>query len=220
MTNISKYRCSQSLPIVGLALTLFCTGFSAVTASAATAQSAPVFGSVDIQKVLANTSKQTAIDAQLNVLKTKLTNEIKEQAANSMLSATDQQELGTLLGKSNPTDQDKSRISILEGQAQKDATDLATLQQVKNPTSDQTTELNRLTKEGQDATGILQGVNDDYSAQLRAESDKLTAQLAATVRAAIADVAQQKGLSVVFDAQVALYTANDITDDVTKRLNK
>ena len=34
------------------------------------------------------------------------------------------------------------------------------------------------------------------------------------------EVAKQKGLAVVFDAQVAIYTANDITDDVVKRLNK
>ena len=40
------------------------------------------------------------------------------------------------------------------------------------------------------------------------------------MKEAIAAVAQQRGLAVVFDSKLALYTANDVTDDVLKRLNK
>jgi Skp family chaperone for outer membrane proteins len=220
MTNISKLRRAGTLPVVGLALTIICSGFAAVNASAAAAQSAPVFGSVDIQKALAGSTRKAQLDQQIVDLKTKLEAQFKQQVASPMLSAANQQELGTLLSKTAPTDADKARVTELQAMSQKDADELASLQQVKTPTADQTTRLGTLTKEQQDGQQVLQGVADAYNAQVQAANDKLGAQLQDTVRQAIAAVAQQKGLSVVFDSGVAYYTANDITDEVTKRLNK
>jgi Skp family chaperone for outer membrane proteins len=220
MTNISLNRRSHSLPIIGLALTLLCTSFTAINASAAAAQSSPTFGSVDVQKVLAGATKKAALDQQLTDLSNKLEAQFKQQVASPMLSAANQQELGTLLSKSNPTDADKARITELQAMSQKDADELASLQQVKSPTDAQTARLGVLTKEQQDSQEIFQNIADGYKAQVQAASDKNNLQLSDALKQAIAAVAQQKGLAVVFDSNVALYTSNDITEDVTKRFNK
>jgi Skp family chaperone for outer membrane proteins len=220
MTNISKLRQTGTLPVVGLALTLLCSGFAAVNVSAAAAQSAPTFGSVDLQKVVAGSTRKAQLDQQITDLKEKLEAQFKQQVASPMLSAANQQELGTLLSKTAPTDADKARVTELQAMSQKDSDELTSLQQVKAPTADQTARLGTLTKEQQDGQQVLQGVADSYNAQVQATNDKLAAQLQDTVRQAVAAVAQQKGLSVVFDSGVAYYTANDITDEVAKRLSK
>lgn len=221
MTNISNRRSVLRQPFLWLAFAFCFTGLSASTSRAASAQSsAGAFGSVDVQKVLAGFTKKAALDQQITDLNTKLDAEFKQQVNSPMLSATQEQELGTLLAKDAPTDADKARITELEAISQKDADELTSLQQVKDPTDDQKSRLAVLTKEQQDGQAVLQSTADAYRAQVQAENDKLSAQLSDMVKTAISAVAQQKGLAVVFDSQVAIYTANDITDAVTKQLNK
>ena len=66
----------------------------------------------------------------------------------------------------------------------------------------------------------MQKIGDEYQAQLKTLSDKDNAEFTQSVKEAISAVAQQQGLAVVFTSDIAVYTANDITDDVVKRINK
>jgi len=77
-----------------------------------------------------------------------------------------------------------------------------------------------LTKERQSNKAAIDQLKADYTDQLRAQQDKVSTQFTDIVRQAIAAVAKEKSLGVVFDSTVAIWTANDITDDVLKRLNK
>ena len=180
----------------------------------------PIFGSVDIQKLQTQSTKKTKYDADLHALADRLDTAFKLQAASVMLSKANQTELGILLSEANPTTADQAHIAALQAQSTKDAQALQDLQQKKEPTPADTSTLDTLTTQYKAGQQALQDIGDGYQAQLKALSDKDNTEFTQAVRDAISAVAQQKGLSVVFTSDIAVYTTNDITDDVVKRLNK
>ncbi len=209
----------RNLTILGAAALTLASGMAHAAHDAAPAGS-PQFGSVDINKIQAQSTRKTKYDADLHALADKLDFQFKQQAASVMLTETEQTELGGLLGKNNQSDADKARITALQTEATKSAQDLSDLQQKKEPTPADTARLATLTSQYQAGQQALQKIGDQYQAQIKALSDKDNAEFTQSVREAISVVAQQKGLAVVFTSDIAVYTANDITDDVVKRINK
>ncbi|HEX5324361.1 MAG TPA: OmpH family outer membrane protein [Capsulimonadaceae bacterium] len=185
----------------------------------ARAQTAASFGSVDLQKVANSYSKRSAAQDQLGQLANQLDATYSTQAANSMLSADQQKQLGNLILKANKTAADTAQIQTLESQSQRDAQALAALQQKKDLTDADRTQLAQLTDEQQSGAQALQAVQDDYRQRLEAQNQQMNQQSLDDIRAAVAAVAKQKGLTVVFDASVAIYSANDITQAVITKLN-
>jgi len=180
----------------------------------------PTFGSVDITKIQTLSTRKAKYDNDLHALADKLDALFRQQTASVMLTKAEQTELGGLLEKSNQTDADRARITALQTKASDDAQQLTDLQQKKDPSAADTNQLATLTSEYEAGKGALQEIGDGYQNQLKSLSDTDNAEFTRNVKEAIAAVAQQKGLSVVFTSDVAIYTANDITEDVVKRINK
>ena len=201
------------------ALTLISFGASRPVA-AAPASGMPVFGSVDINKLQTQSTRKGKYDAELHALAAKLDATFKAQATSLMLSSADQNELGTLLNNPRPTDSDRARITALETKAAQASQQLIDLQQKKDPTPADTAQLGTLTDLSNNGQKIVQAIGDGYQAQLKKLSDDDNAAFTQSVKDAINAAAQQRGLSVVFTSDIAVYTANDITDDVIKRINK
>lgn len=193
---------------------------AAAVSGGARADSGPSFGSIDLGKVQTGYTKRADLEKSIQDLADRLQMAIKTQSTSDMLSLAQQKQLGDLLVKPNQTDADRSAETTLQNQSRADATELATLQQKQNLSDTERGRLDVLTKEQQAGKAAIEQVNSDYSDQVRQQQDKVSAQFTDLVRQAIAAVAKDKGLSVVFDSSVAVYTANDITDDVLKRLNK
>jgi len=190
------------------------------------AQAAPpagavlAIGVVDLSKLEAGAKQKAALDEQIKAMNDRLQAAFSQQEGANMLSKDQQDELYTLLNKPSPTDSDTARITELEGMSGKDAQELTTLQQKTNPTDADKQRLAVLTGEAGQANKILSDIAQEYRDQAQAESDRLGQQLLDSITAAIAAVAKQNGLMLVFDKSVALYGANDITTDVLARLNK
>ena len=180
----------------------------------------PVFGSVDIGRIQTESTRKAKYDAELRALADRLDTAFKRQANSIMLNKADQTELGTILSKSNPTDTDRTRAAALEAKATAATQQLTDLQQKKEPTPADTASLTSLTNAYQTGQTVLQGIGEGYQSQLKKLSDDDTTQFTKLLKDAIAAVAQQKNLSAVFTSDVAIYTANDITEDVVKRVNK
>lgn len=206
--------------VAGIALALLAFQSPSPVRADATAPAPFVFGSVDLSKILAGYKKKAALDQQIQALSQKLDAQFKQQVGSDMLSAADQQKFTALLSKPNLSDADKAQIMALQQQSTKDAAELAALQQKQNPSADDTARLQALTQQHQAGQQALQDTADAYKAQVQAEQDRLSAQLSATVRTAIGEVAKEHKLMMVFDAQITVYSANDISDDVLARLNK
>jgi len=187
---------------------------------AAHAAETGAFGSVDLGKIQAGYAKRGDLEKSIQDLGERLTAAMKQQESSDMLDAAHEKQLGDLLVKPNITDADRAAISKLMAQSSADATELAGLQQKQNLSDTDKSRLDFLTKERQSNKAAIDQLKADYTDQLRAQQDKVSTQFTDIVRQAIAAVAKEKSLGVVFDSTVAIWTANDITDDVLKRLNK
>ena len=210
----------HTLTLTGAAALAFIAAGPARPALAAPAATGLTIGSVDIGKLQTQSTRKAKYDADLHAMADRLDAAFKQQAASVMLTPADQTELGTLLSKPRPTDSDRARITALQTQATQTANELIALQQKKDPTPADTARLGTLNDMYAGGQKTLQGIGDGYQAQLKKLSDDDNAAFTASVKEAINAVAQQRGLSVVFTSDIAVYTSNDITDEVIKRVNK
>jgi Skp family chaperone for outer membrane proteins len=197
---------------------------TAVTAQAQKGGTAagPTFGSVDVGQIL-NESKARQRDvAELNELVATLRGVMQQLVESGARFLTDDR-IKTLAGlyeKKAPTEADKKAIADLENQAAAKSADKRRLENTASPTDEQKKQYTDLTDSEQKGQQALKNVNDDFAKRVDAREVELTNKTVATIRGVVAKVAQDKGLSVVFDSKVAVYTANDITADVIKQINK
>jgi Skp family chaperone for outer membrane proteins len=202
--------------VLGL-LTMFGTAFA--KEAGAPVAGAPVFATVDMSKIIASYSKRATADQAFQALQQQYQDVFKTQTANAMLGAADQQKLGQLLilGDGATADQ-KQQIADLETQAGKSSDDLAALQQKKDATDADKIQLQQLTQQQAAGQTALQEVADNYRSALDQKNQQMSADIAADIRVAVAAVAKQQGISVVFDSSVAIYATNDLTQAVINKL--
>ena len=172
-----------------------------------------------MSKVIANYSKRASADAAFQQAQQQFQDVFKTQTANSMLDAADQQKLGSLLllGDSATQDQ-KQQIADLETQASTASNSLAALQQKQDASDADKIQLQQLTQQQQAGQQALQDIADSYRQQLDQKNQQLSADIAADIKVAVAAVAKQQGISVVFDSTVAIYTSTDLTQAVITKL--
>ena len=219
LTRISHKQLTQWVASGTAALALFSFA-AAKPATAAPAAGTLVIGSVDINRLQVGSTRKAKYDADLRTLAERLEAALKTQATNLMLDLSDQNELGTLLTNSRPSTSDQARIATLEAKATANAQRLIDLQQAKSPTPADTAQLGQLNDLNSNGQKIVQDVAAGYQSRLKKLNDEDTAAFTQAVKEAITATAQQRGLTVVFTSDIAVYTTNDITDDVIKRINK
>lgn len=209
------------LGIVGIAAGMLLPVLGTLPAQAAPTAAAVggQFGGVDLGRILAGYNKKADLDGQIKALNDKLQAQFAAQQNSPLLTRDQITRLGTLVSKTPRTDAETAEMTSLQQQSAAAAQELTTLQQKVTPTDADKTRLTALTTQLQGGQQALQEISASYTAQVQAEQDRLSARLSDQVKAAIAAVAQQRGLAAVFNSQYAVYTANDITDDVLKRLN-
>lgn len=214
-----KSRITRSLLALGAAAFVLSAATSRPV-QAAPAGGMPVFGSVDIGKVQSASNKKAKYDTELRALADRLDYAFKQQTASLMLSASDESELGVLLSKTSRSEADKTRISELQEKSTAAAKEYTDLQQKQSPTPADTSRMAALAGEYAANQAAAQKIGDQYQTQIKALNEKDAAEFTQSVKEAISAVARQQGLTVVFDSSLAVYTSNDITDEVVKRINK
>jgi len=219
-----SFKTSSILIKVVAAAVVLLPSFIAVQQAHAQKSSAPAaapisIGSVDIQKILAGYNKKATQETAFQAVVSNYQSALQVQQANAMLSEPEQQQLGSLLLKSNRTPADESQIKALETKSQADASELIALQQKSSPTDADQARRAILAQEQQNGQQVLQSVADTYKQAIDQRNQQESDAIATEIKAAVAAVAQQRGLTLVFDSSVAIYAANDITPLVLARLN-
>jgi Skp family chaperone for outer membrane proteins len=180
------------------------------------------FGSVDVGQIL-NESKARQKDvAELNDLVAALRGVMTQLQDGGARFLTEDQikTLAALYEKKSPAEADKKTISDLENQAAAKSADKRRLENTANPTDEQKKQYSDLTDAEQKGQQALKNLNDEFAKRVDARDVELSNKTVTSIKGIIAKVAQEKGISVVFDSKVAIYTANDLTADVIKQLNK
>ncbi|MBC8101488.1 MAG: OmpH family outer membrane protein [Cytophagales bacterium] len=226
-TTFLKYKNSKAA-IALVTLTLSVLGFLPgsrpldARAQKTNTPAAPVFASVDLQKCSQESKARQVSEDELRGMAQSLDRSLQRLAGSSSRFLTDVEvrELAALYEKPQPTEPDKKRAQELETKGDAGSAELSRLQQVATPSDADKKRFTELTEQQQRGDGVLQSVKETYSSRLQAKREELSMKYLAQIRETVAKVAKEKNFTVVFDAQFALYTANDITADVIKQLNK
>ena len=180
----------------------------------------PKIGVVDGRKIDDNAPRvkqyMEELDAMANLLKTKL--DIRAQ--NMMLDENEINELISLKTKDKPTDADSARIKVLTETERAKDDELKKLQEAKDINDQQKARLQELMNLQQKSKDMGNALTKDYDGQYQSKAVELQGKIDTDVRAAVAKVAETRGLTLVFDKAVVVYGGIDITDDVVARLDR
>lgn len=191
-------------------------------ARAADASPASTFGNVDMQRCVQESKLRQQSEDEFHAFGQSLDNALKKLASgsNRLLSEQDLRALAALYEKSQLTPTEQKQQADLEAKADTAGGELSRLQQNASPSDAEKKRFTELTQAQQKGDATLQAIRDDYNARLQQHRDDVFQKMLGEIRTVVAKVAKEKGLSVVFDSQTAVYTPNDITADVIKALNK
>ncbi|HEY3298149.1 MAG TPA: OmpH family outer membrane protein [Armatimonadota bacterium] len=194
---------------------------AAVPGFAADAKSvAPVFASVDLEKLGASYDKGKQIEDQLMGLQAALQQKLQLRNANKMLGDAEFNQLMDLKTKAAPTPDDQKKMSDLLAVSTAREKELQSLQQKPNATDAEKSRMADLQAQADQGDAGLRQDQASYADQFQKKRDELQKQATQEVDLAISSVAKDKGITLVFSKGVVLYSNNDITDDVLKKLNK
>jgi len=178
------------------------------------------FGMVDLKRIVDEYEQRKTLENQLQQIRDQMRAKLQWRANNLLLEEAEIAEYESLSSLTNPTDQQKQRMQQIEQKSQQLNQELSQLRQ-KNPPSEQEVQrINQLTAIENRNKEALTRMQDQFEQELSTRRDEMINQMLQEIRKAVAAIAQEKGLAVVFDSTQVLYASNDITSDVIKRLNK
>jgi Skp family chaperone for outer membrane proteins len=227
MNITSAFSSLARLSVPALATMAICAGFGAVAAPTAYAQSAttatvPVYGSVDLQRVARESKLNEQNRAEMGRLQTSLRNVIGQfqQHSAQFLTADEIKEMSDLILKEMPTEAEKKRRQALQDKATAFNSERVKLENTASPTDDNRKRYQELVTLDERGKQAIQALAADFQRRSDDKGIELENRLLTAIRGAVAKVAQEKKLTLVFDGAVAIYSANDITADVVKQINK
>lgn len=187
------------------------------------AKAQQTFAIVDFQACAAKSKMKQEMDTQFGAIKSSLLavfQKLKDGNA-IFLNKAEMTELAGLLEKADKAnDAEKKRIQALQDQADKGAGTLKRLEGTPTLTDEQKKELERLVQLQQDGVQLLQGIGDDYQKRIEEQGRGFEEKLELAVKETVKKIAEEKKITMVFNANVVIYAALDITEDVIKVLQK
>lgn len=208
---------SVLLPLGSLALTP--AAHAAPPATALQQQ----FGIVDFQECAAKSKLKTDLDAQFGKYRNDMLavfTKLKEGNA-IFLNKQEMNELAAIYEKADKaSDAEKKRATELQTKADQRAGTLNRLITTTNPKPEEKKEMETLNQLQNDGVPLLNEIGSDYQRRIDEKGKGFEEQLEKIVKDAVKKVAQEKSLALVFNANVVIYAAVDITEDVIKVLQK
>lgn len=176
-------------------------------------------GVVDLVYLVNNSKFGKNADAEFKKMQDARLGVLKFIDENRVLTVEQANKLRDLMLNLNPTDAQKQELEKLKADiiASKKKND--DLVQKANLTADEKSLMNEFAERGRRMDEILQAWNQQF---LRDAQEYVKKQQNAAVeraRAAVKEVAKQQGYTLVFEAQVAPYGANDLTDAALKAMD-
>ena len=197
-------------------------GIPALTPAPAQAQQQ--FGIVDFQECAKQSKLKKDLDGQYESFKRSMLgvfNRLKEGNA-IYLTKQEMTELAAIYEKGDKTTPaEKTRATDLQKKADQSAGTLNRLSgTVGVLKDDEKKELERLNALQNEGIPILNEIGADYERRITEKGTNFETQLEKIVKDAVKKVAQEKNLALIFNANVVIYAATDITEDVVKLLQK
>lgn len=190
-----------------------------MAAAQAPAAPQPTVAMVDVQKAGSAYKGTKSANDEINKLVADIRMELETRASHKLMTDAELTELISLKKKSPPTEADSKRIDELEKIVKQRDEEVNTLSQKSDPSDAERARLRELKELSNKNSASINTLSDDYAQQVDKRRTELQDKVTADLLAAVAKVAQQKGLATVVDKVIVLYGGIDVTDDVIKALN-
>ena len=180
------------------------------------------FAIVDFRKITTEYKGKDAIEGDIRAMQNKFLQRLARREQLVFLTEQEHAELDTLSEKASQSDADKAKIKELGEKSRKRQEELQTLSQKKQEelTDADKKKLEQGNKDVRDAQERYAKLKENLDTEFSNFSNTQSDQFEGKIRAAIAKVAEQKGVALVFNSNVALYAGTDITQAVIGELNK
>lgn len=190
----------------------------ALMALAAPGRAQGQFGVVDFQRCVGESKARQQAAADFDTLQKSLNAVLGklDQPGVAFLSKAEITELLGLYEKTAPSDAEKKRIGELETKADQQIGAMKRLESTNPLSDDQKKQIQTLMDAQQVGVQTLKEIQRIYQGKLEQKDGELSANIAKIVREAVAKVAKEKNLAMVFGADQVVYAQVDITEDVLK----
>jgi hypothetical protein len=178
------------------------------------------FGTVDLAKVFNDSDFAKAQDANLKSMGQSRKATLDFLTSYPSLSAADAQKFADLSTKAEPNAADKAELDRIRSAAVVTDQKFRDLQTKDKPTDADRVALADLNSRVKANQALAQKLNDDFTEEIRTQQEKLRADTLLKAKAAVADAAKKGDYSVILVQDVAPYSANDLTADALKAMNK
>lgn len=213
--------------IIGIALlSAFVFAVSAGAIFAADPKAGTVlFATVDIEKAFDGSTKKAQLEQELQTYYRNIEQWFQLRNANKLLTAEEFAQLVELKNKPKQEEADKKKIDELLALSKQRDQELEALRQKQGATDAEKARLNELQEQMKKSETQMQEEEKKQQAELTKKRVELSKQVMTDVDAAVAAVAKEKGLTIVFNKSagepgLVVYSSLDITDEVLKRLQK
>lgn len=218
--RMRSFRCVRLFAPLALSLL---GGVAAPLLTPAPAHAQQQFGIVDFQSCAAQSKLKKDLDGQFDLYRRAMLtvfNRLKEGNA-IFLTKAEMTELAGIYDKADKASSaETTRATELQKKADQSAGTLNRLAGSAQLKDDEKKELERLSGLQNEGIPILNEIGADYERRIKEKGDNFENQLEKAVKEAVKKVAQEKSLALVFNANVVIYAATDITEDVVKILQK
>lgn len=182
--------------------------------------SAQGFGVVDMAKVVNESSVAKKRLGELQELERKYNSVLQQMEQNILMTPDERKAYYDTAMLPAPNDAQKKTLSDILNSAKTRGDALTVLQNTAAPSPEQTVRLNELTAMATQGREQLRVLAEQLNQQLQGELQKGQDEVMTQVKAAIAAIAKERKLSVVFNSTGVVYADNDITDLVIQRVSK
>jgi Skp family chaperone for outer membrane proteins len=196
-----------------------------ILVSPALSAEAQVFATIDIEKAFNDYEKKQELDKQIVADLQAVQSKLELRQTNELLSKTEVDELSTLKAKAKPSDAETKRIAEIEAASMAREKELQDLRQKTTPSEAEKTRLAALQDQIKLTDAELKEAAKLADADWQKKRYELSKQVMDDVQTQVAAVAKAKGITMVFNKSVGetilvVFSTNDITEEVIKKLNK
>lgn len=219
MASFRKVAAASAIAVLSLFL------LSGVSMAADAKATGVLFGGVDMEAAFNASPKKKDNEAKFQAMVAQMQQKIDLHQKNRLLTAEEFKQLVDITTKPNPTPEEKAKADELLNLSKARDQELQALQQKKDATDADKARLKALQDQLAMSDQAIREEAAQYADEIEKAREALSNEVKVDIYNAVAAIAKEKGLSVVFnktagDLILVAYTQVDITDDVIKRLSK
>ena len=183
---------------------------------------APVFGVIDMEKAINDYSKRQTMEAELKATNDQVTASFSSIEKVLILTPEETDEYAKIITAKTQDDTQKKRLAELEAKAEQAKTDFnAIAAKGDKMTAEEKAKFDSIRSQYAANDNTFKQMVSNANQTILSLRDSKRLELIADIKAAVATVAKEQKINIVFsmNPQNVLYGAIDITDAVLKRVN-